>query len=116
MAKGSTTIKTRMAQEFAMRVLDSEGYRRSLELRANSGTLPPAVETMLWHYAYGKPVETIHLTTPLEGTDLTELSDEEIAALARDRARVVVAALATGEDGKAIEGEVLPVPRGQSIQ
>ena len=28
-------------------------------VRANAGELPPAIEAMLWHYAYGKPKEQV---------------------------------------------------------
>jgi hypothetical protein len=116
------SIKTRQAQEFAARILDSEAYRTSLELRAKNGSLPPAVETMLWHYAYGKPVETVHLLADTDSADqdLTELSDAQLAALAQDRARTVVTVLqeAGSHNGRAVAGELLAanLPEGQKVQ
>jgi hypothetical protein len=30
-----------------------------LRERVDNGTLPPALEAMLWHYAYGVPKQTV---------------------------------------------------------
>jgi hypothetical protein len=43
-------------------MIDGPVYRAKLLARLESGKIAPAVETMLWHYAYGKPVETVELT------------------------------------------------------
>ncbi len=40
-------------------IVDDSHYRKKLLARARAGTLPPAVECMLWHYAKGKPKEQV---------------------------------------------------------
>ena len=60
--KGRLNNKTLEAREFATSVIDSPSYRASVQARAESGTLPPAIEAMLWHYSKGKPPEKIELT------------------------------------------------------
>ncbi len=67
------------AQSAAKRILEDSNYIKNLETRAKAGVLAPAVEAMLWHYAYGKPVETIEVSHHLE--KLEALSDEELASL-----------------------------------
>ena len=53
-------------------------YRAKLIARAQAGTLAPPVEAMLWHYAYGKPRDTMHVTVGERQEDLSELSTEEL--------------------------------------
>jgi len=48
-------------REVAQGLVDDPVYRASLQERLNAGQLAPAVETMLWHYAHGKPKETVEL-------------------------------------------------------
>jgi len=67
------------AQSHAKKILESPDYVRNLETRAKAGNLAPAVEAMLWHYAFGKPVETIEVSHHLER--LEELSDAELVSL-----------------------------------
>lgn len=43
-------------------MVDNPTYRAKLASRMNSGKIAPAVEQMIWHYAHGKPVETVKLT------------------------------------------------------
>jgi hypothetical protein len=50
------------AETFAKQILSSAEYRSSLQRRVVMDELPPAVETMLWHFAYGKPKERIEHT------------------------------------------------------
>ena len=56
-------------KDFCKHVLRSKDYREMLLLRVQLGTLPPAIETLLYHYAEGKPVERVEFkdkTDPLE--------------------------------------------------
>jgi hypothetical protein len=75
------------AKSIAAEIIDDPEYRRMLKLRANAGDLPPAVETMLWHFRFGKPTEHVILD---HGDDLSEMTDqelaEEISALQRELA------------------------------
>ena len=40
-------------------IVDDPVYRKKLMAAARARKLPPAVETMLWHYAKGKPKEQV---------------------------------------------------------
>lgn len=82
-------MASRAAKEAAKLIIESESYRRSLVARAAAGTLPPGIESMLWHYAYGKPTETIEMKVR---EDLSGLSDQQLA----QRAEQIAAALRTG--------------------
>ena len=78
---GATTFTRHQAQRFARDILESRTYRDSLETRAAKGDLPPAVETMLWHYAYGKPLEQVAVSVDVHD-DLGQLSAQQLAARA----------------------------------
>lgn len=78
---GATNFTRGEAQKFARNLLESKDYRESLKERIHTKTLPPAVETMLWHYAYGKPVEQVNLSIGTE--DLSGLSVDELVQRAR---------------------------------
>lgn len=49
------------------RLVDDPVYRKTFTARLKDGTLPPALEAMTWHYAYGKPIERHILTGDTEG-------------------------------------------------
>lgn len=78
---GATNFTRSEAQQFARGILQSDDYRNSLKSRAKTGTLPPQVETMLWHYAYGKPVEQLNVTNS-SGLDLSQMGSAELADIA----------------------------------
>ena len=42
---------------------ESEAYRQNLTRRLEEGKVAPAVEALAFHYAYGKPKETIAVHT-----------------------------------------------------
>jgi hypothetical protein len=54
-------------------LLQDEAYQRSLQERLVNGTAPH-METLLHHYAYGKPKDAIDLQI----TDLSTLTDDEL--------------------------------------
>ncbi len=56
--KGTPNKVTTAAREAAALIVDDPTYREKLLAAAQARELPPAVETMLWHYAKGKPKET----------------------------------------------------------
>jgi hypothetical protein len=74
------------AQKVAGAVIDDADYLTRLKLRAQSGSLPPAIEALLWHYRFGKPVEKISVS---EEENLANLTDEELHQLAADCERVL---------------------------
>lgn len=51
----------------ARALVDDKAYRDMFTLRMQNGTLPPGVEQMMWHYAYGKPPEHLVLNGDDEG-------------------------------------------------
>lgn len=75
----AVAMKRRAIREEAQKLLDSPEYQASLVARIKAGTLPPALETLIWHYAHGRPVErtevsiednTSHDLTSVDGTEL----------------------------------------------
>jgi len=93
------------AKTFCQEVLRSEEYRNSVKTRARSGTLPPQVEVLLWHYAYGKPVEHVALTTAAN-TDLSELTTEQLAERANFIASVLRDTASAKEAAAALDREI----------
>ena len=55
--KGARSKTKLEAEAAARKIVDDPAYRKTLIARARACELPPAVETMLWYYAHGKPVE-----------------------------------------------------------
>jgi hypothetical protein len=62
--KGTPNKATVEAKAACSAIVDDPVYRSNLLERARAGLLPPGVETMLWHYAKGKPKETVQLQNP----------------------------------------------------
>jgi hypothetical protein len=58
---GTPNKATSEIREAARLLLDDPEYRRSLRTRLISGKAGP-IETLLFHYAYGKPKETVEQT------------------------------------------------------
>lgn len=80
---GATNFTRHQAQSFAREIVESEAYRISVTRRAASGGLSPAIESMLWHYAYGKPIEQIAMTIRPGEEDLSSLSMDELLTRAK---------------------------------
>jgi hypothetical protein len=62
--KGSPNKATREIREAARGLLEDPTYVQNLQARLNDGSAG-AVESLLYHYAYGKPKETIEHQTPM---------------------------------------------------
>src|SRR5690348_11624012 len=64
-------------RQFCRGVLHSREYRESLSRRIDSDSLPAQIETLLYSYAYGKPVERVEFNdvteNNLEGKSVEEL-------------------------------------------
>lgn len=90
---GVTQFTRAEAQSFARGLLTSSTYREELKSRLEKGSLPPALEQMLWHYAFGKPPEEVSVTV---SDDLSSLSTEQLA----QRAEFALRAL---KEAKALE-------------
>ena len=65
--------------------MDDPAYQTSLLRRLRSGSLPGSVESLLWHYAFGKPKDGLLLEAPVssqtEALDLSCLSEKELVDL-----------------------------------
>jgi len=75
--KRLTLLQQNEAKSFALEIVRSEEYRHSVRVRAQAGTLPPAIEQMIWYYAYGKPVDKIQVVDPRAG--LGDMTPEELS-------------------------------------
>jgi hypothetical protein len=60
--RGSVSQKTLEVQAYAKGVVEDPEVRAQILAQAQAGLLPPPVMTMLFHYAYGRPKETIDVT------------------------------------------------------
>lgn len=56
--KGSQTSYGKRGRELALKLVTNPVYLEKLNTRLLDGTLPAAFESLLWHYAYGRPAET----------------------------------------------------------
>ena len=63
---GSLNKATVEARAFCASIVDDPVYQAKLRRRAIAGTLSPAIESMLWYYAKGKPKEHLDLGVSLE--------------------------------------------------
>lgn len=61
--KGTPNKATLDAKEYAGQLVDSPEYRASLNQRLLAGTAG-AIESLLWHYAKGKPVDRVESGGP----------------------------------------------------
>src|SRR4029453_16317983 len=75
--KGTPNRATAEAKTACSHLVDDPAYRTKLTTRLLSGTIAPAVECMLWHYAKGKPVERVELK---DTSNLSSLTDSELRA------------------------------------
>jgi hypothetical protein len=56
--------------EACRQLVENHEYRTYFEHRLKVGQLPPALEAMVWHYAYGKPLERQELSAAKGGLGL----------------------------------------------
>jgi hypothetical protein len=88
------------ARLFALRVVRDPLYQENVLSRARQGNLPPAVETRLMEYAWGKPTETIEISS--QSDDLSSLPTGMLLEKARSLA-IRVAALEIEESASLSE-------------
>lgn len=50
-------------RELARNLIERPKYRANLAEALDNGTCPTPIQTMLWYYAYGKPTESIEIST-----------------------------------------------------
>ena len=66
-------------KEFCRKLISAKDYRTKLKERLMSGTLPPVLESMLWYYGIGKPVESYEHSGPDGGPIPTTVIHEHHA-------------------------------------
>ena len=54
---------TREVREFCQRLVADPEYRAGLERRLRSGELAPQIEALIWNYAFGRPSQSIDVTS-----------------------------------------------------
>ena len=60
--KGTPNKATTDVGAVCRQLVEDPEYRKYFAHRLAVGQLPPALEAMTWHYAYGKPQERMELT------------------------------------------------------
>lgn len=68
--KGTPNKATAEAKSLCQRLVTDRAYRASFRMRFKAGELPPPLEAMVWHYAYGKPTEHVQVDGDGEGGPL----------------------------------------------
>lgn len=76
---GRQNNATLAAKALARDIVTDSKYLKKLRTRALRGQLKPAVEALLWYYAFGKPTETL---------DIDVRDNAIVARLLAGRARV----------------------------
>ena len=74
--KGSLNQRTIEAKALARGLLNDPTYRKNLQADLTNRKVEASIEAMLWHYAYGKPKESLEVQW-----DLSKLNDEELNQL-----------------------------------
>jgi hypothetical protein len=62
--KGRKNNVTGEVRALAQALVRDPKYMEAFRQRWREGSLPPAVEAMVWHYAWGKPHERVQVDTP----------------------------------------------------
>lgn len=79
----------RDARLYSLLIVTDPVYRENLLRAARSRILPPQMEVLLWHYAFGKPPDRVELGRPGEFGDLRKMSTEQLALRARNLATIL---------------------------
>jgi hypothetical protein len=106
--KGTLNRVTIEIRDAARAIVDDPVYRAGLLTRLLNGEAPH-METLMWHYAYGKPKETIEVSAPdtFAGLSQAELA-EQAEAIARElRAAADAEAQRQLTDGSTIDAVVI---------
>ena len=74
--KGSLNKRTIEAKAFARQLVSDPTYLQNLQVALEERNVEPSIETMLWHYAYGKPKESVEVQCNFEA-----LNDDEVIQL-----------------------------------
>jgi hypothetical protein len=75
--KGAANFVTREIKDVARRLLEDAAYQARLVTRLRAGKAPH-VDVLLFHHAFGRPVERHEVTTAIG--DFSRLTDDELMA------------------------------------
>jgi hypothetical protein len=64
--KGTPNKSTTEVGQFFRQILESKTYQANLTKRFKAGKVAPALETLAFHYVYGKPKEQHELSGSVE--------------------------------------------------
>jgi len=81
--RGTPNKATRDIKEFARSVLESPNYRASLKKRLICGNAPK-IEELLYHYAFGRPVERTEVTGEDGAIKITDPFTQELIKALED--------------------------------
>ena len=95
--KGSPNKYKSEASELSRKIITSPEYVQNLTARAIAGTLPPAVEVMLWYFSYGKPLDKLEIDVKEKAPDYSNYSKND---LAKEAAQLAQMALLLAQESK----------------
>ena len=75
--KGSQNKTTLEVKALARELVNDPTYRKNLQTALENRTVDTSIEAMIWHYAYGKPKESLEVNWNLEKLTDTELDQLE---------------------------------------
>ena len=75
--RGSLNKLTLEAKALARELVNDPTYRQNLQADLKNRKVEASIEAMLWHYAYGKPKESLEVNWNLEKLTDTELEQLE---------------------------------------
>jgi hypothetical protein len=74
----------------AAKLVDDEAYRKNLIVRLRAGLCAPALEVLLWQFAYGKPLDEIVIHDDRSFKDMSlEQIHARLRAIADEAASLV---------------------------
>lgn len=79
--KGARDKAKRTTKALCLSLIEDPVYIKKLTKRLHAGKLSPAVETMLWYYAVGKPAERVEVRH-LNLERIHELSEQDLERVA----------------------------------
>jgi hypothetical protein len=85
--KGARNKATEDVKALALGLVEDPSYRAKLQADLRRRQVNPAVEAMLWHYAYGKPKDTIALEGEVD-VNVTAARESLASRIARLSSRI----------------------------
>jgi hypothetical protein len=65
--KGAPNKATLEAKTLCRQLVEDEQYQQRFRRRLLSGRLPPRLEELVWHYAFGRPTYTVAADGGIDG-------------------------------------------------